>query len=140
MNTNSKSYSIKSAAAELNLSEVYIRRMIQQGKLPTVKAQVGDSEVWRHEISAEVLEAWRKGASVHTVRTDGRSKFTLYATAAELAAIQQLLTANSIGAVVEKANKPEDVKRRYAKSKIRRAAKKAALKAVAQSASKPVAK
>jgi hypothetical protein len=125
----SKLYSIKSAAAELNLSEVYIRRMIQTGKLATTKTQVGDTEVWKHMISEETLTAWRKNSSAKTSRDDGRSKFTLYATAAELAQIQKLLQANKVTAIIERANKPEDTKRRYAKAKARRIAAKAAKKA-----------
>jgi excisionase family DNA binding protein len=125
-------YSIKEAASELGLSEVYIRRMIQQGKIETQKQQVGDTEVWRHMITAETLNEWRSGSSVHTTRNDGRSKFVCYATASELAAIQDFLKDSGNKAIIEKANKPEDVKRRYAKSKLRRAAKKAELRAAKQ--------
>lgn len=125
-------YTIKEAAASLNLSEVYVRRMIQQGKLATTKRPVGDTEIWRHEIAAEELTAWRTNASTHTTRNDGRSKNLLYATSEELAKITKLMVENDIEAIIEKANKPEDVKRRYAKSKARRMAKKAAMKAAAQ--------
>jgi hypothetical protein len=125
-------YSIKAASAELGLSEVYIRRMIQQGKIATTKEQVGDTEVWRHVIAAETLNEWRNGSSVHTTRNDGRSKFVCYATTTELEAISKFLVTSKNGAIIEKANKPEDVKRRYAKSKARRAAKKEAARLAKQ--------
>jgi hypothetical protein len=117
-------YSIKDASKALNLSEVYIRRMIQQGKLATTKVQVADTEVWKHMISESTLAAWRKSSSTRTSRNDDRSKFTLYATAAELAQITKLLQSNKIEAIIERANKPEDTKRRYAKAKAARIAKK----------------
>jgi excisionase family DNA binding protein len=121
---SSQTFSIKQAASVLNLSEVYIRRMIQQGKIETTKVQVGDTEVWRHEISEEELTKWRKSASSRTSRNDGRSKFVLYATNDELAKIVKLLEANKINSIIERANKPEDTKRRYQAQKARRAAKK----------------
>ena len=124
-----KSFSIKAAAAVLGLSEVYVRRMIQSGKLETTKVQVGDTEVWRHEISEETLAAWRKDAGAHTARIDGRNKFVLYATAEELKAIQALFVANKITAPIERANTPEDTKKRYAAQKVKKAAKKALLAA-----------
>jgi transposase-like protein len=117
-------YSIKAAAAKLGLSEVYVRRMIQQGKLVTEKTRVGDTEIWRHEITEETLTAWRKEAGARSTRTDGRNKFTLYATVEELTAIQKFLATSKNNAVIERANKPEDTKRRYAAQKARRAAKK----------------
>ena len=122
-------YGIKTAAQKLGLSEVYIRRMIQQGKIQTTKVQVGDSEVWKHEISEATLTAWRNSAGTHTVRQDGRNKFVMYATPEELTALQALATEAKIGAVIEKANKPDDVKKRYAAQKQRRMAKKAEAKA-----------
>jgi excisionase family DNA binding protein len=124
--------SIKTAAQLLGLSEVYIRRMIQQGKIKTNRVQVGDSDIWRHEIPADVLEAWRKSSAVHTVRTDGRSKFVMYATAAELNTIKEFIAKSNLGTVIDKANKPEDVQKRYAAQKARRAQKKAEAKAKAK--------
>jgi excisionase family DNA binding protein len=124
-----KRYTIKQAAAALDLSEVYVRRMIQQGKLETVRTQVGDTEVWRHEISESTLNEWRKSAGSRSSRSDGRTKFTLYATPDELKTIVELFKANKVQAPIERANKPEDTKRRYAAQKARRAAKKATAKA-----------
>jgi excisionase family DNA binding protein len=126
--TTKASFTIKEAAIELGLSTVYIRRMIQNGKIATVKTQVGDTEVWRHEIAAAELAKWRKDAGSRTTRTDGRNKYALYATAEELAEINEWLAENENGAIVERANRPEDVKKRYAAQKARKAAKKAAAK------------
>lgn len=119
-----KTYSIKAAASALGLSEVYIRRMIQHGKLATTKVQVGDTEVWRHEIAEAELNKWRKSSSTRTQREDGRNKFVMYATSDELAKIQKLLAANNVHAVIERANKPEETKKRYAKMKAKRLLKK----------------
>lgn len=124
-------FSIKTAAQETGLSEVYIRRAIQMKKLPTQKVQVGDTEVYKHMITKDDLEKWRNGSGTHSVRTDGRNKFVMYATPDELAKIQQFIAEQKIGAVVDKANKPEDVKRRYQAQKARKAAAKAQAKAKA---------
>ena len=113
--TMAASYSIKEAAAKLGLSDVYIRRMIHLGKIATTKIQVNETDIWRHQISEETLTKWRNTAGVHTVRSDGRSKFILYATAEELADLQ-----TKTKAIIEKANKPEDVKRRYQAQKVRK--------------------
>ncbi len=124
---NEKRYTIKAAAEALNLSEVYIRRMIHQKKLQTVKVAVNES-VWRHEIAESELNKWRKSTSTRTTREDGRNKYTLYANEAEFAQIQKLIASAKIGAIVERANKPEDVKKRYARAKARKLAAKAATK------------
>ena len=130
-------FSIKEAAAEYQLSEVYLRRMILQGKIPSKKVPVGDTEILRHVIQKVDLEAWRQNSSVRTVRQDGRGKNLLYATAPELEAIQKFLVSSKNGAVIEKANKPEDVKRRYAAAKVRRLQKKAEAKAKVPAAVTP---
>jgi uncharacterized protein (DUF111 family) len=117
-------YSIKEARKELNLSEVYIRRMIQQEKLNTTKVAIS-AEVWKHMISEEDLLAWRKNSNQRSIREDGRNKFVIYANADELAKIQQLLKANNINSPLERANKTEDTKKRYLMQKAKRAAKKA---------------
>jgi hypothetical protein len=120
-----KQYSIKQAAAALELSEVYIRRMIQQKKIVTVKVMVNES-VWKHMIDESELNRWRKQTSTRSIRSDNRNKYNLYATEAELAEITKLLKANKIESPIERANKPEDIKRRYVNQKIRKQAAKAA--------------
>jgi excisionase family DNA binding protein len=120
------SYTIKAAAASLGLSEVYVRRMIQKGKLETVKARVGDTEVWRHEIPAEVLAEWRNSAGQRSTRDDGRNKYTLYATAEELATIQALFKTNKVEAPIGRSNTPEATKKHYLAQKAKKMAKKAA--------------
>ncbi len=124
-------YTIKTAAQVSGLSEVYIRRAIQTKKLPTLKVQIEGTEIFRHEIKVEDFEAWRNGAGNHTVRTDGRNKFVLYANPNELAKLNEFLAKEKLGASIEKANKPEDVKRRYLAQKARKVAAKAQAKAKA---------
>lgn len=119
-----KMYSIKSASSELGLSQVYIRRMIQQGKIQTNKTMIGDSEVWKHEIAESELNRWHSDSSKRTQRNDGRNKYTLYANDEELAQIRKLLEANDIGSILERSNKPEDTKKRYVAQKARKLAKR----------------
>jgi hypothetical protein len=136
---STKTFSIKAAAAELGLSEVYVRRAIQTGKLATTKTQVGDTEVWRHEISEETLNAWRKDAGARSTRTDGRNKYTVYATSEELAAFKAWLVESKSKMVLERANSPEKTKANYQKNKMKRAQKKAQAKAQKQADIKAIA-
>ncbi len=113
---NAKRYTIKEAAAALNLSEVYIRRMISQKKLNTVQIRISEN-VWRHEIEEEEIKRWRSASASRTTRSDNRNKFNLYATGDELAILETFIRNNNLGIIVERANKPEDIKRRYAARK-----------------------
>jgi hypothetical protein len=119
-----QNYSIKQASSLLGLSEVYIRRMIQLGKLETTKVAISDN-VWRHEISEEVLNVWRNKAVQRTQRKDGRNKFVIYANAAELAKLQSLLETNQMNLPLERSNKPEQTKKSYLRRKAKLAAKSA---------------
>jgi hypothetical protein len=117
------SYSIKAAAIRLQLSEVYIRRLISQDKLITNKVPVSDN-VWRHEIpESELLRLEGKHSNIRTQREDGRNKYTLYANLSELAQLQQLAKEAGIGVIIERANKAEDSKRRYLAQKAKKAQK-----------------
>lgn len=109
----SKAYSIKEAAAKLNLSEVYIRRLISQKKLATTKVQLSES-VFKHMISEDDVEKLNnKHLSSKTQRKDGRNKYTLYATLDELKIINDYFSKNNINVIIERTNKTEDNQRRY---------------------------
>jgi len=116
-----KSLSIKEAAVELNLSEVYIRRLISQGKLHTNKIFISEL-VFKHVIDKEDLIALdQKHTSIRTMRNDGRNKYTLYARLDELALIEKYIKSINSGVIVERSNKTQDTKRRYEAQKQKKA-------------------
>jgi hypothetical protein len=120
--SSSKTYSIKAAANKLNLSEVYIRRLISQDKLETNKVYIS-TQVWRHEITEEALLALEaKHTQTRTMRNDGRNKYTVYANAAEFAKLTQIAKVDLPSMIIEKANKPQDTKKRYLAQKAKKAA------------------
>ena len=106
----SKMYSIKSACNEIGMSEVYLRRMILQGKIPTVKTHVTEN-VWRHEMTEEVVMMLKKkhSSGTHTLRTDGRNKFTVYLNSEETSKLVELLKMNKLDLLIERANKKKYV-------------------------------
>lgn len=80
-----QTYTIKSAAAALGMSEQYIRSAIRSGDLETVLVPIADGATTkRHEIEGETLAAWREAHQNRSHREDGRNRFILYATPAEL--------------------------------------------------------
>lgn len=101
--------SINEVAEASGLSNVYVRRAILKGDLPSTKVQVGDTVVMRHEINIEDFNAWREGTSSRSKRDDGRGKFTLYATESEYEQIVALLKENEIPTPIGKANKRETI-------------------------------
>jgi peptidyl-tRNA hydrolase len=105
---STKQYSIKDVCAVTGLSAVYVRRMIQKGKIATTQIEIAKN-TFKHMIDEDVLEAWRKTAKMPTRREDGRAKFNLYATAEELAEIEQLLAERNIETPVVRANKVKQV-------------------------------
>ena len=101
-NEKVETFTIKSAARHLNMSEVYIRRAVQTGKLPSRLVKLEGRETSRHEITLADLEAWRKSAGTHSKREDGRNKLNLYATPEEREAIEKLLSNAKIEALIVK--------------------------------------
>jgi hypothetical protein len=83
-------FSIRKAADALEVSEMYLRKMISQGKIKTSKVAISE-HVWRHEISAAELAAFKARSSNRSSRDDGRNKFVAYMTAAEEAQVRKLL-------------------------------------------------
>lgn len=97
--------SIKAAAAEFGLSECWVRRMVHQGKLEHRRVQVGDTKVTRIEIPRKALEA--RATGTRSRRADGRNKWVMYATPAELDAIQALLGDHDLAVPIARANPPK---------------------------------
>ena len=105
--TENQVLTLKQAVALSNLSMIYIRRAINEGKLPAVKVQIGSTNVYRNEIKVADFEAWRANKATKTRREDGRNKFTLYATPAELAKLQKLIVEQKLEIPLERAHQPK---------------------------------
>lgn len=97
---NTKSYTIRTAAATLKVSEMYLRKMIRQGKISTSKVQVTDN-VWRHEISEAELNRFSSRSKVRSSREDGRNKFNAYMNRAEEAKVRKVLTEAGLAEVAK---------------------------------------
>lgn len=89
------SYSIREAARALEVSEMYLRKQVNVGKIPTTKVQISEN-VWRHEISEKDLKAFKNRTSTRSSRDDGRNKFVVYLTHAEEARLRALMKSNAL--------------------------------------------
>jgi hypothetical protein len=116
----SKTYGIKEAAAFLGINEQYMRKLILDEKIPAQKVRVSPtSDVMKWVVAEEDLVA--RKSNNHSVRNDGRNKYTIYASQDEIAKLRQLLEANGIEIPeIERTNKPEDVAKRVAKARAKR--------------------
>ena len=92
---NEKSLTIRKAAIACQVSEMYIRKMIKQGKIETSKV-ADTANTWHHEISGAELARFKARSSIRTSREDGRNKFVAYMNAAEEAKVRQLLKDNAL--------------------------------------------
>lgn len=94
------SFSIREAAQYLKVSEMYLRKRVNDGTIKTAKVNVlGD--IWRHEISKADLDAFKQHTSNRSSRDDGRNKFVVYLTKAEEAQVRALFAANKLEAVAK---------------------------------------
>jgi len=92
------SYSIREAAKYLKVSEMYLRKKVNDGTLKTSKVQVlGD--IWRHQIAQADLDAFKARTNNRSSRDDGRNKFVVYLSKTEEATVRGLLKANKLEAV-----------------------------------------
>ncbi len=92
---NEKLYDIKEVSKVCNLSEVYVRRMILQGKLQTTKVQVSEN-VWKHCLTQSQVDELKLRKSTKTKRSDGRNKFTTYLNEQEKIEVQKFLEERKI--------------------------------------------
>ena len=84
INPESK-YTIKTAALELGLSQMYVRRAIQTGDLAAELEPIAPESKTNHRvIMGEALINWRDGIKTRSHREDGRVRFILYATPHEV--------------------------------------------------------
>ena len=90
-------YSINEAAAYLGVDPHYVRKLVREGKLPTVMVPVKPgSNVQKHLIEESDLVAWKANQGSRAGgRADGRNKFVVYGTAAEMVQLREFMA--SIG-------------------------------------------
>jgi hypothetical protein len=83
--------SIKDICKKYKLSEVYVRRMILQGKIETTKVEIAKN-TYKHLVEeAEVLR-WRTQVKTSgRRRDDGRNKYNIYGTKEEVEKILEAL-------------------------------------------------
>lgn len=99
---------INEAVVEYSLSPVWVRRMVHQEKVDFIRVQVGDTKVSRIEISIDSLD--KRASMSKSRRTDGRNKFTVYATSEEFKTLQTLLSENGLDIPIGRANPSKDQK------------------------------
>ena len=105
--TENQVLTLKQAVALSGLSMIYIRRAINEGKLPASKEQVGTTNVYRNIIKTPDFEAWRASRNAKTRREDGRNKFDLYATQDELEKLSALCKANGLECPIKRSHTPK---------------------------------
>jgi hypothetical protein len=95
MTTNK--FSIRESSIRLEVSEMYLRKMISEGKIQTTQEKVSNSDkVWKHMISEEELLRFKMKTSTKTSRKDNRNKFTIYLTTKEETLLREFLKENLI--------------------------------------------
>jgi hypothetical protein len=129
-NEAKKMVTIVEAAKMLGVRDMYVRQLLKKGAFPgAAKVRIApELETMRWEIPVASVEA-RKTNPIHkSRRSDGRSRYVLYATAAELAKISAIV--KETGAILEKPKYYSNSK----KAKAARAAAKATKPAKANAA------
>jgi excisionase family DNA binding protein len=108
---------IKEAAEEFGLSTVWIRRMVHQGKLETIRVKIGETQVERIEIARKSIEVRASGSKSR--RDDGRNKYVVYATPEEYQHLQETLEDAGLGDLpIARANPPKSKKERDADNRV----------------------
>lgn len=103
--TESEVMTIASAVAETGLSQLYIRKAIRSGALPSVLVPVkADGKTMRREFTRADFVAWREAAASHSKRDDGRNKFVLYMTPDEALRLQDLVAGEPFANLIARAN------------------------------------
>jgi hypothetical protein len=115
---------IHEAALMTGKQDVYIHQLVIKGKLTAEKATVPGTNVPRWNVEKASVLAYFNGGSKHTSRTDGRNKWVIYMTKAELVAVRALLSNNKLAEValsIVPANDYEKMKAYQAKRKAAKA-------------------
>ncbi len=103
---------INEATVLYGLSPVWVRRMVHQEKVDFIRVQVGDTKVQRIEILKTSLE----GRQTKAHRSDGRTKYTVYMTDAELSTLTELLDEAGLEVPIGRANPPKEQKEKDLKA------------------------
>ena len=115
-------YTIKTASQELYIDEQYVRKLLKAGGFPGAKQQfIPGTAIMRWEIPDAAVVARKTHKGARSARADGRGKYTVYANAAELAKLTEACTKLALPAPV-RANTPEQVAKRVAAGRAKRAA------------------
>lgn len=94
---------LKTAAQYLNMNVMYVRKLVQSGKIPSQMVQVkGDVE--RYEITKEACDAYKAQHISTSRREDGLNKFNLYISMSDQDKVREILTAAGINFDLVKAN------------------------------------
>lgn len=105
-------FTIREAAAKLNVSEMYVRKLIKQGKIESDLKAIPGTKIQRHEISEESLEDYANSASNRSSREDGRNKFTAYFTPEEYEKVVKILNENmseyEVESLISRTNPPKN--------------------------------
>src|SRR4030042_2214823 len=93
-----EAFSLREASAYSSKSEMYLRKCVTSGPLPSKMVTV-TGNIKRHEIAKVDLDAFLARTSNRSSREDGRNKYTIYMTGAEEEKVRKLLAANELMAV-----------------------------------------
>lgn len=94
---SNKVYGIKEAAVYLGIDQMYMRKLLRDGKIPSTMQPVKPgSEVHKHVIAEKDLEAWKVRGRSSSSRQDGRNKWVVYATKDEAAKLVEFCKANGL--------------------------------------------
>jgi hypothetical protein len=109
-------YSIREVVSLTGVNEQFLRKLIRDGRIQTVKRQIRDTKVEKHVIPGQSILNYANSSVTRTSRKDGRNKYTLYANAAEIEKIQSLLKKAGIEIPLMKTNEGQYEKRKAAKA------------------------
>lgn len=97
--------SIKEICAEFGLSQVYVRRAILEGKLKSTKVALeANPKVERHLCQRDDVLAWRANSGRNR-RSDGRSRYVLYAKNEEIESLAGYVKSEDLGVIITRQNK-----------------------------------
>lgn len=106
------SLSIRESAQFLHVSEMYLRKKVNDGTLKTHRVQIlGD--IWRHEIEKADLLAFKAHTSNRSSRDDGRNKFVIYLSKSEESKVREMLKESKldqVSALLQRANPSNSTK------------------------------
>ena len=102
----SKKLSIKEICNKFDLSRVWVRRALLQGKLKGEKIKIAE-KTYKWVVDEEEVMKWRQRSSKAGRRKDGRTKYNFYATSEEMKAVKELLDKNSLETPMKRANPPK---------------------------------